>query len=91
MIEYEFGEQMPQWYQFCREQTLAYLAYRTILPTFVVPGSFSMRSLGSRSMIELLRRESTDEKHRDEGRTTAVDFIRKSSVTNSHSRPASRG
>ena len=34
VIEYEYGEQIPQWYRFCQQQAIPYLAYRTILPSF---------------------------------------------------------
>jgi len=38
IIEYEHNEQMPQWYRFCHQQNIAYLAYRTILPIFTITG-----------------------------------------------------
>jgi hypothetical protein len=38
VIEYEYGEQIQQWYRFCQQQMISYLAYRTILPSFTAPG-----------------------------------------------------
>jgi hypothetical protein len=38
VIEYEYGEQMPQWYRFCQQQIISYIAYKTILPSFTTPG-----------------------------------------------------
>lgn len=38
VIEYEYIEQMQHWYRFCQQQVIAYLAYKTILPSFVPPG-----------------------------------------------------
>jgi hypothetical protein len=40
VIEYEYGEQMPQWYRFCQQQIISYVAYKTILPSFTAPGLF---------------------------------------------------
>ncbi|CAF4701264.1 unnamed protein product, partial [Rotaria sp. Silwood2] len=37
IIEYECGEQIPQWYRFCQQQFISYLAYKTILPSFIPP------------------------------------------------------
>ncbi|CAF0856852.1 unnamed protein product [Rotaria sordida] len=37
IIEYEYGEQIPQWYRFCQQQFISYLAYKTILPSFIAP------------------------------------------------------
>ncbi|UJR31287.1 hypothetical protein I4U23_018787 [Adineta vaga] len=37
VIEYEYGEQILQWDRFCQQQTIAYMAYKTILPTFIAP------------------------------------------------------
>lgn len=39
IIEYEYGEQMPQWYQYCQQQSIAYMAYKTVLPSFIPPGN----------------------------------------------------
>lgn len=40
VIEYEYTEQIQQWYRFCQQQIISYLAYRTILPSFTAPGQF---------------------------------------------------
>ncbi|CAF0966550.1 unnamed protein product [Adineta steineri] len=37
VIEYEYGEQILQWYQFCQQQIISYIAYKTILPSFIAP------------------------------------------------------
>lgn len=38
IIEYEYTEQIQHWYRFCQQHIISYLAYRTILPSFTVPG-----------------------------------------------------
>lgn len=40
VIEYEYGEQIQQWYRFCQQQMISYLAYKTILPLFIAPSRF---------------------------------------------------
>ncbi len=40
VIEYEYGEQIQQWYRFCQQQIISYLAYKTILPSFTTPSRF---------------------------------------------------
>ena len=40
VIEYEYGEQIQQWYRFCQKQSLSYIAYKTILPSFTAPSEF---------------------------------------------------
>ncbi|CAM4776317.1 unnamed protein product [Rotaria magnacalcarata] len=37
VIEYEYGEQIPHWHRFCQQQCISYLAYKTILPSFIPP------------------------------------------------------
>ena len=38
VIEYEYSDQISQWYRFCQQQIISYLAYKTILPSFIPPG-----------------------------------------------------
>ena len=45
VIEYEYGEQLPQWYRFCHQQVISYLAYRTILPLFTTPGWWTVTNV----------------------------------------------
>ncbi|CAF1161152.1 unnamed protein product [Adineta ricciae] len=35
VIEYEYGEQILQWCRLCQQQNIPYIAYKTILPTFI--------------------------------------------------------
>jgi len=40
VIEYEYGEQIQQWYRVCQQQIISYIAYKTILPSFTTPSWF---------------------------------------------------
>ncbi|CAF3525760.1 unnamed protein product [Rotaria sp. Silwood1] len=50
IIEYEYGEQIPQWYRFCQQQFISYLAYKTMLPSFVPPDE---------ELIEIIEKKSS--------------------------------
>ncbi|CAF3000100.1 unnamed protein product [Rotaria sp. Silwood2] len=49
IIEYECGEQIPQWYRFCQQQFISYLAYKTILPSFIPPNEELIQSIEKKS------------------------------------------
>ncbi|CAF0860132.1 unnamed protein product [Adineta ricciae] len=40
VIEYEYGEQILQWCRLCQQQNIPYIAYKTILPTFIPSGGY---------------------------------------------------
>ena len=61
VVEYEYGEQMQQWYRFCHQHTLAYLAYRTILPSFTASGQLPIGWAFRRVVfVSLLENESME-------------------------------
>ena len=44
VIEYEYGEQILQWSRLCQQQNIPYIAYKTILPTFIPPGGYFQKT-----------------------------------------------